>query len=142
VVETLLSSTSTDHWPQSLTLFLNEFSDLLARLGDEIDSDRVVICGDFNCAGSTPTTIDPDLQSLFDANGTTQLFTSPTRHSTQSTSTLLDLVVCRSGSVRISSVYVSSSNIFDQDLVKWSIDSPTKPERSTVQVPQSEEHES
>jgi Reverse transcriptase (RNA-dependent DNA polymerase)/Endonuclease-reverse transcriptase len=116
----------------SMSSFLYELSDLLARLGNDIENDRVVICGDFNGAGATSTTIDADLQSLFDVNGMTQQVTSPTRHSTHSPSTLLDLVVCRAGSGRISSVKVCSSYISDHDLVTWSIDSVAKFTRSTV----------
>jgi len=53
----------------NLSSFYDELTDLLSKLGDDVDSDRVVICGDFNCAGAMSTAIDDDLQSLFDING-------------------------------------------------------------------------
>ena len=58
-----LSSSST-----SLTSFLDELCDLLVQLGDVIDADRLVICGDFNCAGVNSTSIHADLTSLLVAH--------------------------------------------------------------------------
>jgi len=116
----------------SMSSFLCDFSDLLARLGNDIENDRVVFCGDFNCVGASSNTMDADLQSLFDLNGMTHQVTSPTRQLSKSTSTLLDLIVCRSRSGRVSSVRISSSHISDHDLVTWSIELITKYARSKV----------
>ena len=35
----------------SIVSFIDELSDLLVKVGDVIDADRLVMCGDFNCPG-------------------------------------------------------------------------------------------
>jgi hypothetical protein len=115
--------------PQS---FYDELSDLLSNFGDCIDNDRFVVCGDFNCGGADPVSIDSDLQSVLDVHGLRQLVTTPTRQ-TPTTSSLLDLVIGSAlGSGRISSVTVKPSHgISDHDLVTWSLSSRHKTLRPT-----------
>ena len=49
--------------------FFDDLSELFSKFGDSIDNDRFVACGDFNCAGDVPTSINDDLESLFDVLG-------------------------------------------------------------------------
>ena len=107
--------------------FCDDLSDLFDRLGEEIDSDRLVCCGDFNCGGDDSTSVCSELQTVFEAHGLQQLVQSPTRN-TLDCSSLLDLVVCRANSRRISHVAVQSSNdVSDHDLVTWSLSTRLKP---------------
>ena len=102
----------------NLSSFYDELTDLLSKLGDDVESDQVVICGDFNCTGAVSTAIDDDLQSLFNINGMYQRVTSPTRHSPIAPSNLFDLVVCHAGSTRISSAEVCASHMSHHELIK------------------------
>ena len=111
--------------------FYDEMSDLLTKVGECIDADRFIMCGDFNCPGPN-STVDAELISLFDFHGLQQHVSSPTHHTT-STNNILDLVVGSSGSDRIASVEVHpSNNIFDHDLLMWSVARLPRPPRNTI----------
>jgi hypothetical protein len=58
---------------------LDDLSDLLLKLGDVIETDRLVLCGNFNCPGSTSMSILTDLSSLLDAHGLQQFAMTSTR---------------------------------------------------------------
>jgi hypothetical protein len=104
-----------------LTDFYDDLSSLFDKVGDVIDRDQFIRCGDFNCGGDGPTTTSPDLQAVFEAHGLQQLVKSPTRR-TSKKSSLLDLVVCRANSMRVSHVEVRSSHeVSDHDCVTWSL---------------------
>ena len=101
-------------------MFYDEISGLFDKFDDVIDGDQFVCCGDFNCGGGDdPTSVSSDLQAVFDSHGLQQFVQSPTRR-TLRCSSLLDLVVCRSNSRRISQVAVQPSHaVSDHDLVTW-----------------------
>ena len=110
--------------------FYDELSCLFDGLGDVIDGDRFVCCGDFNCAGDDEASISPGLLTVLDAHGLQQLVQSPTR-TTNHTRSLLDLVICSSSSTRVSQVAVQPSHqVSDHDLVTWSTSASlrTKPQ--------------
>jgi len=109
--------------------FYDELSDLFAKVGDVIDSDRFVACGDFNCRGDDSTSIRADLASLISAHGLRQFVTSSTR-CTPRVSSLLDLVVGNASSSRIRDVTVRPSHgVSDHDLVTWSLTTRSRPPR-------------
>ena len=111
--------------------FYDEMSDLLTKVGECIDADRFIMCGDFNCPGPN-STVDAELISLFDFHGLQQHVSSPTHHTT-STNNILDLVVGSSGSDRIASVEVCPSNdVSDHDLIMWSVARLPRPPRNTI----------
>jgi hypothetical protein len=85
----------------SLEQFYDDFSDLLVKVGDIIDIDRFVAFGDFNCGSIDPTSIRTDLISLLDVHDLQQLVAFATR-TTLTTCSLLDLVINRAGSSRVS----------------------------------------
>jgi len=61
---------NTYRWPDSnLTLFYNELSDLLSEILVSVDSDRLLICGDFNCSGTTQCTVADQLSTVLDSFG-------------------------------------------------------------------------
>ena len=70
--------------------FYDDLSDLFSGMGDVIDSETFMCCGDFHCGGAISSSIAVDLQSLL--LEMQQLVSSPTRRTDQ-TSNLLDLVV-------------------------------------------------
>ena len=119
--------------PPSSTIpsdFYDEMSDLLLMVGDFIDGDRFVMCGDFNCPG-TNSTVDAELVSLLDFHGLHQHVSTPTFHTARANN-ILDLVVGPGGSDRIASVEVCPSHdVSDHDLVKWSINRHPLPPRLT-----------
>ena len=93
--------------PPSATIpsvFYDELSDLLTKVGDFIDTDRFILCGDFNCLGPN-STVDTELMSLFDYHGLCQHVSTPTHH-TSTTNNVLELLVGSSDSDRIASVEV------------------------------------
>jgi len=53
----------------STTDFYNELSDMLDKLGDFIDTDRFVACGDFNCSGDSPSAVSTDLLYVLFTHG-------------------------------------------------------------------------
>ena len=118
----------------SVAEFYDDLSDMLDKLGDVIDTDRFVACGDFNCSGDSSTSVSADLQTLFDAHGLRQFVTAPTR-STSDVSNLLDLVVGRVGSNCVTQVTVQPShNASDHDIVTWTWTlSRSKPARQLIE---------
>jgi hypothetical protein len=95
----------------------DDLSDLFTKVGDDIDADRFVACGDFSCAGVDPNSVQMDLTTLFDMHGLHQHVPTSTR-STLSTNSLLDLVISRAGSGRLLNVNVQPTHAFsDHDLV-------------------------
>jgi hypothetical protein len=113
----------------SLPSFYDDLSDLFTKVGDDIDADRFVACGDFSCAGVDPNSVRMDLTTLFDMHGLHQHVPTSTR-STLSTNSLLDLVISRAGSGQVLNVDVQPTHAFsDHDLVTWSISTKTRPPR-------------
>ena len=70
----------------SLSQFHTELADALSAIVSA--TDRLVVCGDFNCPGDGPTSIDPDVSAVFDSLNLVQHVHAPTR-----LDNLLDLVV-------------------------------------------------
>ena len=70
----------------NIEAFYDNLSDLLDQLGDVIDGDRFVCCGDFNCSGDDPKSVSTELQTVFDAHGLQQLVQSPTRRTVNKSS--------------------------------------------------------
>ena len=64
----------------SLKDFYDEQSDLLLKLGDVIDEDRLFVCGDFNFGGDNSTSIGLDLRNLLDIHTMHQFVTTATSH--------------------------------------------------------------
>ena len=120
--------------PPSATIpskFCDELSDLFTRVGDFIDADRFIMCGDFNCPGPN-STVDAELLSLLDYHGLPQHVSTPTHH-TSTTNNVLDLLVGSSDSDRIASVEVRPSHdVSDHNLVTWSIARQPLPPRHTI----------
>ena len=57
-------------WPDSnLNTFITELDTLLSAATTAISTDRLVVCGDFNCPGATPSTIRDDLRLLSTPSG-------------------------------------------------------------------------
>ena len=79
------------------SVFLDDLSTMFDTLDDVINSDRLVVCGDFNCGGNNSISVSIDLQTVFDTHGLRQSVQSPTRR-TNDVSNLLDLVIGRDGS--------------------------------------------
>jgi len=116
----------------SLPTFFDEFSDLLARVGEAIDADQFVACGDVNCGGADSTSIHSELSTLLVAHGLRQFVTSATRR-TSTVSNLLDVVVANADSNRITRVAVQPTHdVSDHDLVTWSWASKVRPPRHVL----------
>jgi hypothetical protein len=109
-------------WPDSnLNTFFTELDTLLSAATTAISTDRLVICGDFNCPGTNSSSIHDDLSSTVDAFGLQQLVTSST-HSGPYGDSLLDLVITGRNSTPVDNVAVCNSHgLSDHCLVKWSV---------------------
>ena len=117
----------------SLKDFCDELSDLLSRLGDVIDEDRLVVCGDFNCGGEDSSSIGLDLQNILDIHAMQQFVTTATRLQEAGSGRLLDLVIARAGSTRISQLSVHPTHdISDHHLVTWSLATRMLPPRKLI----------
>ena len=104
----------------SLPTFYDELSDLLAKVGDVIDTDQFVACGDVNCGGADSTSVRGELSTLLEAHGLRQFVTSATR-TTTTTSSLLDVVVANIGSSQIAHTTVQPTHhVSVHELVTWS----------------------
>ena len=114
----------------NMSQFYDDLSEMFVRIGNDIDTDRLVACGDFSCSGTEPTSILAELSTLFGMHGLQQhVRTDPTR-TTSTTSCLLDLVINGANSSRVSKVAVRSTyDVSDHDLVTWHIAAGTKPTR-------------
>ena len=58
--------------------FVDELSDVIASLNAN-STDNLVVCGDVNCPGPTPSSVNVGLAEMLDSLGLTQLVGSPTR---------------------------------------------------------------
>ena len=117
----------------SLKEFYDELSDLLSKLGDVIDEDRLFVCGDFNCGGDNSTSIGLDLHNLLDIHTMHQFVTTATRHQGAGDGRLLDLVIARAGSNRISQLSVHPTHdVSDHHLVTWSLATRMLPPRKLI----------
>jgi Reverse transcriptase (RNA-dependent DNA polymerase)/Endonuclease-reverse transcriptase len=109
-------------WPDSnLNTFITELDTLLSAATTAISTDRLVVCGDFNCPGATASTIRDDLSTTIDAFGLKQLVTSPT-HSGPYGDSLLDLVITAKDSTLLDNLAVCNTHgVSDHCLVKWTV---------------------
>ena len=65
-------------WKSTVAEFVDELSDVIASLNAN-STDNLVVCGDVNCPGPTPSSVDVALAEILDSLGLTQLVGSPTR---------------------------------------------------------------
>jgi hypothetical protein len=109
-------------WPDSnLNVFFDELNNLLATATAAISTDRLVICGDFNCPGSSTNTVNNEISRILDTLGLKQLVTSSTR-SGPSGDSLLDLVITSADSTSLANLTVCSSyGVSDHCLVRWTM---------------------
>ena len=97
-------------WPDSnLNTFITELDTLLSAATTAISTDRLVICGDFNCPGTTSSTIREDLRTSVDTFGLQQLVTSSTHSGLEKLDSCHNVSVC------------NSYGLSDHCLVKWSV---------------------
>jgi exonuclease III len=93
--------------------FYEELADLVSSVTTASCQD-VIVCGDLNCAGETPSTVDDKLTSVFDAVNMVQMVTSPTRGDN-----LLDVLACSIDRQLVRGVAVDDNGgISDHRLVK------------------------
>ena len=78
-----------------LDKFYDDLSDLSVRLGDVVDADRLVMCGDLNCGSTDPVTIRSELTALLDAHGLQQHVSAATRTTATSSSVVPIQPSCR-----------------------------------------------
>ena len=106
-------------WPDSnVNVFYDELSSLLADVTVAVDSDRLVVCGDLNCPGSTESTVADQLTEVLNTFGLTQLVTKPTRFGSTSKN-LLDVMITGHGSPFLSNIEVCSTHeLSDHCLVR------------------------
>ena len=117
----------------SITLFYDELSDMFTKLGDVIDGDRFIACGDFNCGSDNSNSIRSDLESVFDLHCLHQFVPRATHGRSSTSEALLDLVVARVGSNRISQLDVHSTHeVSDHDLITWSLATRSLPPRKII----------
>ena len=102
--------------PEHLTAsagFFDELADLISTATTSSGQD-VIVCGDLNCAGNNPFSVDSRLMSVFDAANMTQLVTSPTREDN-----LLDVIACSGDRRLVHDVTVDENGrISDHRLLK------------------------
>jgi Endonuclease-reverse transcriptase len=94
----------------NLPTFQNDLSDLLDKVGDVVDADRFIACGDVNCGGVDYTSVSDELLALLEAHGLRQFVPTATR-SSSTVSNLLD-VVANASSGRIAKVIVIRSTLY------------------------------
>jgi len=93
--------------------FFDELADLISAISTSSGHD-VIVCGDLNCAGDNPFTVDTRLTSVFDAANMVQLVTSPTRENN-----LLDVIACAADRRLVRDVMVDENGeISDHRLLK------------------------
>jgi hypothetical protein len=113
--------------------FIDELSDVLVQLGDVIEADQFVMCGDFNCPGDNSTSIHADLSSLLDTHGLQQSVKTATRRA-PTVSNVLDQLISRSMSAVIQNVSAQPSHeVSDHDLVTWTLATRERPSRQVRQ---------
>ena len=106
-------------WPDSnINVFYDELSSLLADVTVAVDCDRLVVCGDLNCPGSTESTVADQLTEVLNTFGLTQLVTKPTRFGSTSMN-LLDVMITGHSSPLLSNIEVCPTHeLSDHCLVK------------------------
>ena len=105
----------------------------MVRVGDIIDANRLIMCGDFNCPGADSMSVRGDLSSLLDIYGLQQTATRRATGRSSNVDSLLDLVVGSSSSKRIHQVAVQSThNVSDHRLVTWSLVTADRPRRPVL----------
>ncbi|XP_065650523.1 uncharacterized protein LOC136078667 [Hydra vulgaris] len=78
-----------------------------------------VLCGDFNCPGTTPTTCNPRLAEILETYNMIQRVQSPTRiSSTTSIANLLDLVINRHDDISLNNIQVTDEGISDHYMIR------------------------
>ena len=91
-------------WKSTVAEFVDELSDVIASLNAN-STDNLVVCGDVNCPGPTPSSVDVALAEMLDSLGLTQLVGSPTRDNN-----LLD-VLASTSSTLITNVAVDDAGL-------------------------------
>ncbi|XP_065662993.1 uncharacterized protein LOC136085599 [Hydra vulgaris] len=99
------------------SIFFFELSDLLEEL--QTLSGEILLCGDFNCPGTTPTTCNPRLAEILETYNMIQRVQSPTRiSSTTGIANLLDLVIYRHDDISFNDVQVTDEGNLDHYMVR------------------------
>ena len=80
-------------WMSTVPEFVDELSDVIASLNASC-TDNLVVCGDVNCPGPAPSSVDVGLADVLDSLGLTQLVSSPTRDNN-----LLDILASTSSTL-------------------------------------------
>ena len=62
----------TPQWKSTVAEFVDELSDVIASLNAN-STDNLIVCGDVNCPGPTPSSVDVALAEMLDSLGLTQL---------------------------------------------------------------------
>ena len=62
----------TPQWKSTVAEFVEELSDVIASINAN-STDNLVVCGDVNCPGPTPSSVDVALTEMLDSLGLTQL---------------------------------------------------------------------
>ena len=113
--------------PQSTpSSFYSKLADLLSAV--VTNTDRVVLCGDFNCPGGSSTIIDPDLSVVLNTFGLTQHVNEPTRNDN-----LLDLIATDSSLAVDNCSVADVHSVSDHRLVVASL-AVLRPPRRVVTV--------
>jgi len=109
-------------WPDSnINEFYYDFTNLLSALTTSTGNERLIMCGDFNCRGDSPSTIRSDLIDILDSFSLKQLVSTPT-HIGPTGDSLLDLVITGTQSSPIDKVEVRSTHgLSDHNLVTWTV---------------------
>lgn len=95
--------------PQS---FFDELADLVSAVITS-SSRAVIVCGDLNCHGCDPNTVDDRLVSLFDAMNIKQYVQCPTRGNR-----LLDVLACSDDQLIRDVIVDDAGNVSDHRLIK------------------------
>ena len=107
----------------SIPAFLDELADVVSFVCASC-TDRVLIAGDFNCPGVTPTTVGERLDDILDSFCLTQHVNQPTR-----INNLLD-IIATDANLPVSDVVVDDAgNVSDHRLVtcKLTVNRPSSP---------------
>jgi len=91
-------------WKSRVAEFVDELSDVIASLNAN-STDNLVVCGDVNCPGPTPSSVEVGLAEMLDSLGLTQLVGSPMRDNN-----LLD-VLASTSSTLITNVAVDDAGL-------------------------------
>lgn len=109
------------------------------KIGDVIDADRFIACGNSNCGSPDLPSIRRDLSMLLEVYGLRQLVSTATRR-TSNVSSLLDVVVANAGTSRITRVTVQPlHHVSNHDLITWSLASKVRPPNSNLSYQESED---